>query len=87
MTWLYFGGLVLLAGAVVNAVGSGRLEPEDVPFSESDDADADRDPSSTGHAANASGSSIGSTPSSESAIGSATTWRPSVDDGTDSRTG
>ncbi|MWV41210.1 YihY/virulence factor BrkB family protein [Natrialba sp. INN-245] len=44
MTWLYFGGLVLLAGAVVNAVGAGRLEPEDVPFSESDDADSDRDP-------------------------------------------
>ncbi|MEY7847797.1 YihY/virulence factor BrkB family protein [Natrarchaeobius sp. A-rgal3] len=44
LTWLYFGGLVLLAGAVVNAVGSGRLEPEDVPFSVSDDADADRKP-------------------------------------------
>ncbi|ELY43487.1 ribonuclease BN [Natronorubrum sulfidifaciens JCM 14089] len=27
LTWLYFGGLILLSGAVVNAVGTGYLEP------------------------------------------------------------
>ncbi|WP_049923358.1 YhjD/YihY/BrkB family envelope integrity protein [Halopiger djelfimassiliensis] len=27
LTWLYFGGLILLAGAVVNAIGTGYLEP------------------------------------------------------------
>ncbi|MFA9426832.1 YhjD/YihY/BrkB family envelope integrity protein [Natronorubrum sp. A-ect3] len=36
LTWLYFGGLILLAGAVVNAVGTGYLEP-------TDDAEADDD--------------------------------------------
>ncbi|ADD07034.1 UPF0761 family protein [Natrialba magadii ATCC 43099] len=29
LTWLYFGGLILLVGAVINAVGTGRLEPTD----------------------------------------------------------
>ncbi|ELY87350.1 ribonuclease BN [Natrialba hulunbeirensis JCM 10989] len=29
LTWLYFGGLILLVGAVINAVGTGRLVPED----------------------------------------------------------
>ncbi|EMA46835.1 YihY/virulence factor BrkB family protein [Halobiforma nitratireducens] len=27
LTWLYFGGLILLSGAVVNAIGTGYLEP------------------------------------------------------------
>ncbi|THE65686.1 YihY family inner membrane protein [Salinadaptatus halalkaliphilus] len=28
LTWLYFGGMLLLVGGVVNAVGTGYLEPE-----------------------------------------------------------
>ncbi|RQG97685.1 YihY/virulence factor BrkB family protein [Natrarchaeobius chitinivorans] len=43
LTWLYFGALVLLAGAVVNAVRSGRLEPEESDSLESMRA-SDRDP-------------------------------------------
>ncbi|ELY61925.1 YhjD/YihY/BrkB family envelope integrity protein [Natronolimnohabitans innermongolicus] len=38
LTWLYFGGLILLSGAVVNAIGTGYLEPGD---DESEDADGE----------------------------------------------
>ncbi len=38
LTWLYFGGLILLSGAVVNAVGTGYLEPGSTA---DDDARAD----------------------------------------------
>ncbi|ADB60517.1 ribonuclease BN [Haloterrigena turkmenica DSM 5511] len=27
LTWLYFGGMILLVGAVINAIGTGYLEP------------------------------------------------------------
>lgn len=39
LTWLYFGGLILLSGAVVNAIGTGYLEPTDE--SETDDESVD----------------------------------------------
>ncbi|SFC32862.1 membrane protein [Halobiforma haloterrestris] len=58
LTWLYFGGLVLLSGAVVNAIGTGYLEPgvDEEAETETDEdgatvpavgesiADSDRDP-------------------------------------------
>ncbi|MXV62266.1 YihY family inner membrane protein [Natronorubrum sp. JWXQ-INN-674] len=52
LTWLYFGGLILLSGAVVNAVGTGYLEPGADSKSEEDEsvltnesiAETDRDP-------------------------------------------
>ncbi|WP_137290066.1 YihY/virulence factor BrkB family protein [Natronorubrum halophilum] len=37
LTWLYFGGLILLSGAVVNAIGTGYLEPE------TDESETDED--------------------------------------------
>ncbi|WP_436343450.1 YhjD/YihY/BrkB family envelope integrity protein [Natronorubrum sp. FCH18a] len=51
LTWLYFGGLILLSGAVVNAIGTGYLVPEDesetedeaVDLSEESIAASDRD--------------------------------------------
>ncbi|WP_440765282.1 YhjD/YihY/BrkB family envelope integrity protein [Natronorubrum sp. DTA7] len=39
LTWLYFGGLILLSGAVVNAIGTGYLVPEEE--SETDDEEVD----------------------------------------------
>lgn len=43
LTWLYFGGLILLVGGVVNAVGIGYLEPgsseDDTPTSPSTETD------------------------------------------------
>ncbi|WP_126663550.1 YihY/virulence factor BrkB family protein [Haloterrigena salifodinae] len=53
LTWLYFGGMILLVGAVVNAVGLGYLEPgadaeetddETVDLEEESIAATDRDP-------------------------------------------
>ena len=53
LTWLYFGGMILLIGAVVNAVGLGYLEPgadaeetddETVDLEEESIAATDRDP-------------------------------------------
>ncbi|OIB57899.1 YhjD/YihY/BrkB family envelope integrity protein [Natrialba sp. SSL1] len=45
LTWLYFGGLILLVGAVINAVGTGRLVPEDEDsITETSIAATDRDP-------------------------------------------
>ncbi|ELZ12707.1 ribonuclease BN [Haloterrigena salina JCM 13891] len=53
LTWLYFGGMILLVGAVVNAVGLGYLEPgadaeetddETVDLEEGSIAATDRDP-------------------------------------------
>ncbi|SDQ90761.1 YhjD/YihY/BrkB family envelope integrity protein [Natronobacterium texcoconense] len=48
LTWLYFGGLILLSGAVVNAIGTGYLEPgsDDQPSDHGTDAipESDRDP-------------------------------------------
>ncbi|ELY49698.1 YhjD/YihY/BrkB family envelope integrity protein [Natronorubrum bangense] len=44
LTWLYFGGLILLSGAVVNAVGTGYLEPTDDAETDDDSiATTDRD--------------------------------------------
>lgn len=37
LTWLYFGGLILLSGAVINAVGAGRIELEDDTGAEDDE--------------------------------------------------
>ncbi|AFZ74354.1 YhjD/YihY/BrkB family envelope integrity protein [Natronobacterium gregoryi] len=42
LTWLYFGGLVLLAGAVVNATGTGYLEPGDETFETNETAIAEQ---------------------------------------------
>ncbi|NUB91903.1 YihY family inner membrane protein [Haloterrigena sp. SYSU A121-1] len=53
LTWLYFGGMILLIGAVVNAIGLGYLEPgadaeetddETVDLEEESIAATDRDP-------------------------------------------
>ncbi|ARS88336.1 YihY/virulence factor BrkB family protein [Natrarchaeobaculum aegyptiacum] len=44
LTWLYFGALVLLAGGVVNAVGTGHLEPSDDEDEAESIADPDREP-------------------------------------------
>ncbi|RKD97192.1 YhjD/YihY/BrkB family envelope integrity protein [Halopiger aswanensis] len=40
LTWLYFGGLILLLGGVVNAVSAGRLEPEADADEDTDETDA-----------------------------------------------
>uniref|UniRef100_UPI0006784D1C YihY/virulence factor BrkB family protein n=1 Tax=Natrinema salifodinae TaxID=1202768 RepID=UPI0006784D1C len=40
LTWLYFGGLILLAGAVVNATRSGHIDIEPEATGERDEADA-----------------------------------------------
>ncbi|QLG47491.1 YhjD/YihY/BrkB family envelope integrity protein [Natrinema halophilum] len=37
LTWLYFGGLILLVGAVINATHSGHIEIESDEISESDE--------------------------------------------------
>ncbi len=39
LTWLYFGGLVLLVGAVVNATAGGRLSIPDADADETGDSD------------------------------------------------
>lgn len=44
LTWLYFGALVLLAGGVINAVGTGYLEPGDNEDGAGSMADGDREP-------------------------------------------
>ncbi|SIR89091.1 YhjD/YihY/BrkB family envelope integrity protein [Natronorubrum thiooxidans] len=44
LTWLYFGGVILLSGAVVNAIGTGYLEPErDEPESDATEPFVDDD--------------------------------------------
>ncbi|MFP8954188.1 YhjD/YihY/BrkB family envelope integrity protein [Natrialbaceae archaeon A-arb3/5] len=46
LTWLYFGGMILLVGGVVNAIGTGYLEPEVDGEDDSTPsiADSDREP-------------------------------------------
>lgn len=48
LTWLYFGGLILLSGAVVNAIGTGYLEPgtddDSAALTDASIAETDRDP-------------------------------------------
>ncbi|ELY98992.1 ribonuclease BN [Natrialba chahannaoensis JCM 10990] len=44
LAWLYFGGLILLVGGVINAAGTGRLETKDNSISQTSIAATDRDP-------------------------------------------
>ncbi|MFC4543548.1 YhjD/YihY/BrkB family envelope integrity protein [Halosolutus amylolyticus] len=45
LTWLYFGGLILLSGAVVNATYAGRIDLDDADTGTGTIDSADREPS------------------------------------------